>query len=136
MFIVNICLDGDLADPVFPSQNIQKPDTFYFETREDAVKAITQSFHTVYDRMYTFDVKFDKFVKTIDEHFELICTKYRTFCINVTDKNGLNWLYYELTETVPCQLSNGDTCYIAQPTININTEKLDWDAVRKMPDIH
>ena len=86
MFAVRICIytDGDFGydDPEFKTKGDEEK-TFYFETREEAVKALIRSFHNLKNSIRPCGREnIKRWIDSMDNRIELIAKKIHTFMID------------------------------------------------------
>lgn len=141
MFAVRICIytDGDFGydDPEFKTKGDEEK-TFYFETREEAVKALIRSFHNLKNSLRPCGREnIKRWIDSMDNRIELIAKKIHTFMI---DKDfGNQSILYHLLEVERIDMDNGSYCYdSSEVDIDFSwyeEEMIRWDELINYPDV-
>lgn len=136
---IYICTDGDFGyeEPEFNIKDDEEK-TFYFESRDDAVKALVRSFHNLKNSLRPCGRDYIKrWINSMDNRIELITNKIPTFII---EKDfGNQSLLYELLETQKVEMDNGSYFYDSKiPEINFawyEEETIKWDELKNYPNV-
>ena len=113
MFAVHICIynDGDFGfDETEFNIKGEEDKTFYFENRDDAVKALINSFHSLRNSLRPCGREnIETWIKFIDNNIEIICNNLITF--KIYKCFGNQEITYELYEVEKIFNENGSYNY-------------------------
>lgn len=130
---IYIDTDGDFSyvDKEFGNDDNER--VFYFENRNDAVKSLINSFHSLRNSLNTYWIyNIDKWVKLFDDNIELICEKIPTFRIRKDFGNQeINYELFECKKIEKDKYYYYDEYFIDVDFSEYLTETIDWDYLNK-----